>query len=81
MSIDGTAGKVYAGQVEDRAVARSSPGSINGDKAAQKTEKFKNFQQLMKWCSTGDAHERPHQRRHAGADARTPSRSAPSASA
>jgi sodium-dependent dicarboxylate transporter 2/3/5 len=24
---------------------------ISGDKAAQKTEKFKSFQQLMKWCS------------------------------
>jgi len=26
-------------------------GLINGDAAAKKTEKFKNFQQLMKWCS------------------------------
>ena len=26
-------------------------GTINGDKRAQKTEKFQNFQQLMKWCS------------------------------
>src|SRR5204863_4770812 len=26
-------------------------GMLNGDKAAQKTEKFKSFNQLMKWCS------------------------------
>jgi pyruvate,orthophosphate dikinase len=25
-------------------------GLINGDEAAKKTEKFRNFQQLMKWC-------------------------------
>jgi hypothetical protein len=24
---------------------------LHGDKAAQATEKFKNFVQLMKWCS------------------------------
>src|SRR5204863_1484224 len=26
-------------------------GMLHGDKAAQKTEKFKSFLQLMKWCS------------------------------
>src|SRR6202012_518634 len=26
-------------------------GLVNGDKEAQKTEKFKNFAQLMKWCA------------------------------
>ena len=50
MSIDGTAGKVYAGQVKT-APSEIVAGLINGDKAAQQTEKFKNFQQLMKWCS------------------------------
>ena len=50
MSIDGTAGKVYAGQVKT-APSEIVAGLINGDKAAQKTEKFKNFQQLMKWCA------------------------------
>jgi pyruvate,orthophosphate dikinase len=50
LSIDGTAGTVYAGQL------KSSPseiitGMIHGDKAAQATEKFKSFEQLMKWCS------------------------------
>ena len=80
MSIDGTAGKVYAGQVKT-APSEIVAGLIEGDAAARKTEKFKNFQQLMKWCSRGHAHERAHQRRHAGAGAPTPSRSAPSASA
>jgi pyruvate,orthophosphate dikinase len=50
MSIDGTAGKVYAGRVKT-APSEIVAGLINGDKTAKQTEKFKNFQQLMKWCS------------------------------
>src|SRR5512134_1798429 len=50
MSIDGTAGKVFAGQVRT-APSEIVAGLINGDAAAKKTEKFKHFQQLMKWCS------------------------------
>ena len=50
LSIDGTAGTVYAGQIKT-APSEIIAGLINGDKAAQKTEKFKNFAQLMKWCS------------------------------
>jgi pyruvate,orthophosphate dikinase len=50
MSIDGTAGNVYAGQVKT-APSEIVAGLINADQAAKKTEKFKNFQQLMKWCS------------------------------
>src|SRR6266550_2480187 len=50
MSIDGTIGKVYAGQVKT-APSEIVAGLINGDEAAKRTEKFKNFQQLMKWCS------------------------------
>jgi pyruvate, orthophosphate dikinase len=50
MSIDGTAGKVYAGQVKT-APSEIVAGLINGDETAKKTEKFKHFQQLMKWCS------------------------------
>ncbi len=50
MSIDGTAGKVYAGQVKT-APSEIVAGLINGDAAARRTEKFKSFQQLMKWCS------------------------------
>jgi pyruvate,orthophosphate dikinase len=50
MSIDGTAGKVYAGQVKT-APSEIVAGLIQGSEAAKKTEKFRNFQQLMKWCS------------------------------
>jgi pyruvate,orthophosphate dikinase len=50
MSIDGTIGSVYAGQVKT-APSEIVAGLIDGDVAASKTEKFRNFQQLMKWCS------------------------------
>ncbi|HVU28105.1 MAG TPA: pyruvate, phosphate dikinase [Verrucomicrobiae bacterium] len=50
LSIDGTAGTVYAGQLK-AAPSEIIAGLINNDKAAQKTEKFKNFAQLMKWCA------------------------------
>jgi pyruvate, orthophosphate dikinase len=49
MSIDGTAGKVYAGKVKT-APSEIVAGLLEGDEAARKTEKFKSFQQLMKWC-------------------------------
>jgi pyruvate,orthophosphate dikinase len=49
MSIDGTAGKVYAGQVR-AAPSEIVAGLIDGDEAAKRTEKFKSFQQLMTWC-------------------------------
>jgi pyruvate,orthophosphate dikinase len=49
MSIDGTAGKVYAGRVKT-APSEIVAGLINRDDGARKTEKFKSFQQLMKWC-------------------------------
>jgi pyruvate,orthophosphate dikinase len=50
LSIDGTAGTVYAGQIKT-APSEIIAGLIGGDKAAQATEKFKSFTQLMKWCS------------------------------
>src|SRR5258705_8380483 len=50
LSIDGTAGKVYAGRVKT-APSEIVAGLIDGDEGAKKTEKFKNFQQLMTWCS------------------------------
>jgi pyruvate, orthophosphate dikinase len=50
MSIDGTAGKVYAGRVKT-APSEIVAGLIDGNEAARQTEKFKSFQQLMKWCS------------------------------
>jgi pyruvate,orthophosphate dikinase len=49
MSIDGTAGKVYAGRVKT-APSEIVAGLLEGDEAARKTEKFKSFKQLMKWC-------------------------------
>ncbi len=50
LSIDGTSGLVYGGQIKT-APSEIISGLINGDKAAQKTEKFKNFALLMNWCS------------------------------
>jgi len=50
LSIDGTAGTVYAGQIKT-APSEIIAGLIGGDQAAQATEKYKNFTQLMKWCS------------------------------
>jgi pyruvate,orthophosphate dikinase len=50
LSIDGTAGTVYAGQIKT-APSEIVAGLIHGDKTAQATEKFKNFAQLMKWCA------------------------------
>ena len=50
LSIDGTAGTVYAGQIPT-ASSEIIAGLVNDDKAAQATEKFKSFTQLMKWCA------------------------------
>ncbi len=50
LSIDGTLGAVYAGQIKT-APSEIIAGLINGDKAAQATEKFKHYVQLMKWCA------------------------------
>jgi len=49
LSIDGTSGLVYAGQIKT-APSEIVSGLLNGDKAAQKTEKYKNYVQLMDWC-------------------------------
>ncbi len=50
MSIDGTTGIVYGGQIAT-SPSEIITGLLNGDKAAQKTEKFKSFKTLMDWCS------------------------------
>ncbi len=50
LSIDGTAGRVYAGRV-NTAPSEIVAGLINNDENAKKTEKFRHFQQLMKWCA------------------------------
>src|SRR5437763_1969094 len=49
LAIDGTTGTVYAGQLAT-APSEIITGTLHGDKAAQKTEKFKAFNQLMTWC-------------------------------
>jgi pyruvate, orthophosphate dikinase len=50
LSIDGTLGVVYNGQIKT-APSEIVAGLIHGDKAAQQTEKFKHYSQLMKWCA------------------------------
>ena len=50
LSIDGTSGTVYAGQIKT-APSEIIAGLLHNDAAAQKTEKFKQYAQLMKWCS------------------------------
>ena len=50
ISIDGTAGTVYAGELAT-APSEIITGMLHGDKAAQQTEKFKSFNQLMTWCA------------------------------
>ncbi|HEY5344995.1 MAG TPA: pyruvate, phosphate dikinase [Verrucomicrobiae bacterium] len=49
LSIDGTSGLVYAGQIKT-APSEIVSGLLNDDKVAQKTEKYKNYVQLMAWC-------------------------------
>ena len=80
LSIDGTAGKVFAGRVATEP-SEIVAGIIDDDEAAKRTEKFKSFQQLMKWCDrcvtdAACAPTRTNQRRRARR-----LRSAPSASA
>jgi pyruvate,orthophosphate dikinase len=50
LSIDGTSGTVYGGQIATQP-SEIITGLLHGDKRAQKTEKFRSFLQLMKWCS------------------------------
>ncbi|HMD60524.1 MAG TPA: pyruvate, phosphate dikinase, partial [Opitutaceae bacterium] len=50
LSIDGTAGTVYAGEVKT-AAAEVIQGLVNGDAEAKKSRTFQNFAQLMKWCA------------------------------
>lgn len=50
LSIDGTSGTVYAGQIKT-APSEIIAGLVNGDEAAKATEKFKSYTQLMKWCA------------------------------
>ncbi len=50
LSIDGTSGTVYAGQVKT-APSEIIAGLVNNDPVARKTEKFMHYVQLMKWCA------------------------------
>jgi pyruvate,orthophosphate dikinase len=50
LSIDGTSGTIYGGLIKT-GPSTIVTGTIGGDKAAQKTEKFKQFNELMGWCS------------------------------
>ena len=50
LSIDGTSGTVFAGQIKT-APSEIIAGLLHNDAAAKATEKFKSFAQLMKWCS------------------------------
>ncbi|HLU69607.1 MAG TPA: pyruvate, phosphate dikinase, partial [Fibrobacteria bacterium] len=50
LSIDGTAGTVYAGEVKT-APSEVVQGLVGGDATARKSRTFANFQQLMKWCA------------------------------
>ncbi len=50
LSIDGTSGTVYAGQLPT-APSEIVQGLLHGDKIAQKGETYRNFNQLMQWCA------------------------------
>ncbi|MCO5053624.1 MAG: pyruvate, phosphate dikinase [Verrucomicrobiae bacterium] len=49
LSIDGTSGAVYAGQIKT-APSEIIAGLLHDDQAARKTEKYRNYIQLMNWC-------------------------------
>ncbi len=50
LSIDGTAGTIYGGLVKT-GPSQIVLGLLKGDKEAAATEKFKQFKELMGWCS------------------------------
>ncbi|MDX1680465.1 MAG: pyruvate, phosphate dikinase, partial [Akkermansiaceae bacterium] len=50
LSIDGTEGTVYGGKLATEP-SEIITGLIQGKKASRNTEKFRNFVQLMDWCS------------------------------
>jgi pyruvate,orthophosphate dikinase len=50
LSIDGTAGEVYAGQIKT-AASEVIQGLLEGNADAKKSGTYQNFVQLMKWCS------------------------------
>jgi len=50
LSIDGTSGIVYAGEVKT-APSEVIQGLLHGDAEAKKSRTYQNFSQLMTWCS------------------------------
>ncbi len=50
LSVDGTAGTVYTGEMPT-APSEIIQGLLSGNKAAQKSQTYQNFVQLMDWCS------------------------------
>ena len=50
LSIDGTSGTVYAGQIKT-APSEVIQGLLEDNAEAQKSGTYKNFSQLMKWCN------------------------------
>ena len=50
LSIDGTSGTVYGGELKT-APSEIITGLLHGDKAARRTEKYKSFKTLMDWCA------------------------------
>ncbi|PYI92003.1 MAG: pyruvate, phosphate dikinase [Verrucomicrobia bacterium] len=50
LSIDGTSGTVYAGQLRN-APSEIIQGLLHRDKIARKSETYRNFTQLMDWCA------------------------------
>src|SRR6266704_4242857 len=50
LSIDGTSGTVYADQLRN-APSEIIQGLLYGDKIAQRSETYRNFNQLMDWCA------------------------------
>ncbi len=49
MSIDGTSGTVYGGELKT-APSEIIAGIVHNDKTAKKSEKYKSFMKLMEWC-------------------------------
>ena len=49
LSIDGTAGEVYAGQIKN-APSEILQGLLQGKAEAKKSATYQNFARLMKWC-------------------------------
>jgi len=50
LSIDGTSGTVYAGEIKT-APSEVIQGLLHNDATAKKSSTYKNFVQLMNWCS------------------------------